>query len=430
MEPNVHAPDPPARSRRAAAVFAFAAGLALVAGLALLASCGGRGGDNGKTGDGGKAEPPKGGSGGSAQAGSGEWAAGGDGQKKGEEEDVAPTDRSSLTPREREAIQEELNGVKNNLLLGDPAGFERAFITSDVLKSVITDLKGKEVWAAMVKAAGGHETEFQKEYKGRIRALYDGLRVPGPRCRLDEATLKAVRNAGLPARMLFADTFANPLGRNYVVVLTGYPDDKGVASLVRFRFLPHHNIRKLYLSGEEVHESAADLAARETERIAGALREIAKAQEAFRAAACADRDGDGKGEFGFLEELAGRDPEEGDGSKRFESALPHDLRETAVSGVALWDGHLIRAFLPGEKGPSFRFREGRADARAAADAREKSWWALAWPAGEGFGQGLYFVGPSGTVLRSTAPSPWRGLEKAPPFAAGFREGGSGTPLDG
>ncbi|MCU0724081.1 MAG: hypothetical protein MUC63_10810, partial [Planctomycetes bacterium] len=377
----------------------------------------------GKKGEGGAgsggANPPadKGGAGGAPEAQKGEWAAGGGEKKEGEEEDAAPTDRSSMTPREREAIQQELDGVKNNLLLGDPSGFEKAFVTWDVLKSVITDLKGKEVWAAMVKAAGGHETQFQKDYKARIRALYEGLRAPGPKCRLDEAQLKSVRNA-LPAQMVFADTFANPLGRNTVVVLTGFPDGKGIGSLLRFRFLPHHNIRKLYLSGEEAHESAADLAAREPDRIAEALADVARAQEAYRASALADADGDGAGEYGFLEELAGYAPDPAERPKRFESTLPYDLREVAVSGVALRDGLLIRVILPGDGAARFRHRDGRGDA------------------GEGVGRGLYLVGPSGVVLRSKVPSPYRGLEKAPPPACGLKEKGpgadrgDGTPLDG
>jgi len=397
----------------------LALGLAFTA--SFLGSCGPRGGDGGNPGAGAK---------GTGSAGDKKGAAPSDGgQEQGkaeEEEGGARTDRPSLLPRETERLQEALNALKNHLLYGDPKGFEEGFTPVESLKSVITDVKGKAAWEAMVKAAGGDEIEYKKAYRARIKDLYEGLRKHG---------IRAIRDAGLPASMLFAETFANPLGRNVVVLLAGFPDAKGLAGVLRIRALPHQNIRKWYLTGEETLESAADLETGESAGIAEALGAIARAQEAYRAAAVSDGDGDGAGEYGFLEALAGVESETAPSGKSFESPLPPDLREVAVSGVALRGGHLIRLFLPGATAAAFRSRDGRADGVKAADAREKIWWALAWPAAEGFGRGLYFAGPSGTVLQSKAPSPYRGLAAAPPPAAGFREKGAqadrgmGTPLD-
>ena len=71
---------------------------------------------------------------------------------------------------------------------------------------------------------------------------------------------------------------------------------------------------------------------------------------------------------------------------------------------------------------------------ALTDAREKTWCAAAWPVSPELGAGLYFVGPSGKVLVSKSPSPYFGIEKAPPTGMGFVEAGekaarcAGTPL--
>ncbi|MHC4600410.1 MAG: hypothetical protein ACYS47_15550, partial [Planctomycetota bacterium] len=96
--------------------------------------------------------------------------------------------------------------------------------------------------------------------------------------------------------------------------------------------------------------------------------------------------------------------------------------------------HLIRLHLPGEGKKTYADRMGELESAGVTDLRERVWCALAWPVAKGCGEGLYFVGPSGEVLRAGNPSPFHGLETAPSPAVGFKEKnapaskGWGTPV--
>jgi len=89
----------------------------------------------------------------------------------------------------------------------------------------------------------------------------------------------------------------------------------------------------------------------------------------------------------------------------------------------LWGAHLVRVYLPGAKAASFRHVDGQADAAGSADGREKTWWALAWPACGEVGARMYAVGPSGKVVMTRDRTPFRGLENPPPAWAAFKEKG-------
>jgi len=251
--------------------------------LLLPGSCG-----KGKTDTGGG---QSGGQAGGQAGGGSSKAEGGPNQQKQEQDEGQGTGKASLLPRETERLKEALVSLKNGLMYNDPGAFEDGFSTAEALKSVVTDVKGKAAWAAMEKEAGGDFIEFKKAYRARIRALFDGLRLKGGSCRLDEAQWKAMAEAGRPAVMLFADTFANPLGRNYVVLLAGFPDKDGMAGLLRFRALPHQNIRKWYLAGGETLDSVARLTDKERESVREALLLIHAGQEAYRGSRASDADG-------------------------------------------------------------------------------------------------------------------------------------------
>jgi hypothetical protein len=345
---------------------------------------------------------------------------GGKGGRVGEveEEEEGP---SSLRPRERQRLVAALQALQNNLLLADPEGFETSFLTVSALGSILSSALGKEAWKKMVAAGGGDRLDFEVEYKKSIRSLYDDLREPGGRCGLDRATLQAVRNSGIPPTLLFADTFASPLGRNFIVALAGLKDDRGLKALLRIRAMPHHNKQKWYLHGDERIDTLDDRVAGERADIGSALETISKEQDAFRGDKVIDRDSDGKGEFGFLPELSGIVELRGSENRREGGGIPPLLREVAVNGVALLGTHLISVHLPGDSVKTFGDRPGAQETSKITDLRERVWCAVAWPVAKGCGRGLYFVGPSGRVLVSEKPSSFFGLESPPPPAVGFRQ---------
>lgn len=331
-----------------------------------------------------------------------------------------------LLPGERRGVVEALETFKNTVFLNDPEGFEQGFLTVRDLKSIVLDLRKKEGWNAMLAPHGGDELEFEKHYRRSIRDFYDDLHPGGDRLGLSEAAFKAVKNSATPPALLLAQTFRFAGDRSRVVVLGGFYDGDALVGLLRLRAMPHQNRRPWLLVGDERLEAVDDLRAGESERVGGALRVLAAAQEGFRKAVSVDRDGDGKGECGFLAELAGVAELRGGQGARVTPDLPMQLREVAGDGTALTGGFLLRLFLPGAAGPVSEERLGAPEPASLTDLRETSWCALAWPAAKGCGAGLYLVGPRGVVLRAEGDTAFAGFAHAPPAAAAFGPGEEGS----
>lgn len=328
----------------------------------------------------------------------------------------------SVTKGERKRLNQALGALKNNVLLGDPDGFRQSFLDVVSLRSIITATKGPEAWQARLREAGAEDDlDFEKAYGDRLERLYEGLRIPGERCELTQERIMALRGAGDPD-ILLADTFASGLGRNFVVVQAALRLDETVVGLLRLRSIPHKNQLKWYFHGDERIASMERLASSESERLNACLKALVRAQKAFCDAAAADVDGDGRGEFAFLPELAGLEDARGADEPYAADELPPLLREVSVRHFALVDTHLVRVFLPGPEGWLQARREGFPEAASVTDARESMWCAVAWPLAEGVGDRIYFVGPSGTVLRSAEPASARGPGQAPPAAIGLADG--------
>ncbi|GEM_PF-3136519 len=348
---------------------------------------------------------------------------------EGGEEDVSGT----LRPGEKRRLEEALEGLKNSLLYGDPDGFIQGYMSVGDLQSVIEATKGKDAWKERLEEAGGDALEFEKVYRNRLMALYEDLREPGGRCGLSAEAFQAIRSAAKPSRFLFADTFLNPLGRNFIVILGGLSGPEGLRGLIRLRSIPHRNRRKWYLHGDEKIESLPALERREAERIAGALAALQRAQEAFRKSCAVDRDGDGKGEYAFLTELAGLVAARGSEATHVAEGLPEAFLEVSVSGKVLYKTHLITLYLPWKGGYAVEDHPGVLEPSEVTDARETLWYAFAWPVARGCGHGLYFAGPSGPVLKRQGDSPFHGPGKAPAPRAAGRPGGAPQwvrPLEG
>jgi prepilin-type N-terminal cleavage/methylation domain-containing protein len=139
-----------------------------------------------------------------------------------------------------------------------------------------------------------------------------------------------------------------------------------------------------------------------------ALREIAKAEDLFRAGALVDVNADGRGEYALLQELCGdANPRSYAGGPRAGAApapLPQFRLKATPDGDYETCGYRFRIVLPGEKGVGVREGSagaaGRIDPRLAADL----WSVYAWPVRrEGFipaatGGRTFFANQAGEVL--------------------------------
>ncbi len=141
---------------------------------------------------------------------------------------------------------------------------------------------------------------------------------------------------------------------------------------------------------------------------ARALREVVAAQEMVRGAALVDADGDGRGEYAFLQEISGErtprtfTPPAGGGGPT--APLPQFRHTVLEGGEAEVCGYRFRVYLPGKGGRAV----GETRAAPAGDpdpALARSiWCAYAWPvrregdATVATGRRTFFVNQAGDVL--------------------------------
>lgn len=195
-----------------------------------------------------------------------------------------------------------------------------------------------------------------------------------------------------------------------------------------------------------------DIPARE-KAVVAELASIAAAQEEFRGKAWVDQDGDGRGEYGLLSELAGgrpfrkhggfSEPGAGDG------LISRVFRNVSEKGYIEKYGYYFMVFLPGASWAdaipdSVDLKPGSRD---FADGQERFWRVFAWPAvKDGTGRTVFFIDQSGAIYRSDnavqgydgwtkMPAPWdvndsvspnpRSLDAAKAWTAGGRPAGGG-----
>ncbi|MHC4600575.1 MAG: hypothetical protein ACYS47_16385, partial [Planctomycetota bacterium] len=140
------------------------------------------------------------------------------------------------------------------------------------------------------------------------------------------------------------------------------------------------------------------------------LDHMADVQEDFRKRALVDQDGDGKGEYGLLSELAGCTTHVRGGGKRVPRANPWpDLRMATEfgkvndAGYSLRDGYHFQIFVRGAEGlvtDSDPPPRGNADA-ANAQEEEGGWCGYAWPQEwDKTGKAVYFCNGKGRTWES------------------------------
>ena len=124
------------------------------------------------------------------------------------------------------------------------------------------------------------------------------------------------------------------------------------------------------------------------------LRKIALAQEHFSRQRWIDVDRDGRGEFGYLQELCGiawRDARRGDRAPRLDPVLGESVR--SAFGIASWGGYAFLLYLPGSRlaVPESDPLPPATPPGVTADRQERHWVAYAWPLEHGTTGGRAFA---------------------------------------
>jgi len=112
------------------------------------------------------------------------------------------------------------------------------------------------------------------------------------------------------------------------------------------------------------------------------LHSLTAAQAEFRRAAEVDQDADGKGEYGFFQEMLGLAPARGRGVKLDPPYLPRSLGESMVGGSARKSGYLFKIYLPGDRGSALGEEDGKPLPVAKGDGvnmQELCFVCYAWP---------------------------------------------------
>ncbi len=154
---------------------------------------------------------------------------------------------------------------------------------------------------------------------------------------------------------------------------------------------------------------AARVAANESAAVAN-LRTISSAQAQYQAAARADIDADGYGEYGTLAEMGGtrgvRTAADGTaGAPLLVSVLSQSFGLLNMNGEANRSGYLYRVFLPSQSGPATTEMTESGDFSAAVDVdgSETTWCVYAWPQNIGnTGTRTFFVNQSAEVTSADA----------------------------
>lgn len=154
------------------------------------------------------------------------------------------------------------------------------------------------------------------------------------------------------------------------------------------------------------------------------LRSIASAQAQAQASAVIDTDGDTRGEYAYLGELAGSKPLRVPGGIGTEPLYPMLLSsafaEVSPSGIVKRSGYLFRVFLPGatvnKRTPGLP--EG-SPAQPDGDNAEILWCAYAWPIKAGStGTRAFFMNQEGDLLATpNNDEAYSGEDRMPAFDA-------------
>jgi len=162
----------------------------------------------------------------------------------------------------------------------------------------------------------------------------------------------------------------------------------------------------------------------------GTLRTVVYSQAQFKAAAVVDQDGDGIGEYGYFQELAGAAA-----PRTVANQIPTDVRlgeyvtqvlgRVSPQGIATKSGYCFKMFLPSASGPAGETSPLSAGKAEDADLQEQAFICYAWPVTfESSGMRCFVVNQRGNVFTAknsgAGGSPtYDGFNKAPDATAAF-----------
>ncbi len=153
----------------------------------------------------------------------------------------------------------------------------------------------------------------------------------------------------------------------------------------------------------------------------GALTAMKVAQQVFKTRRLVDLDGDGNGEYAFLQELAGAVPPRG----RVRTLKPGEILGShfgvTTGGIATKSGYCFQLFLPSDDeagGDAIPETDGAPAAVVAdADAQEVRWACYAWPTvNKSTGHRVFVVNQNNVVYESDnagAGQQYSGLNNGP-----------------
>ncbi len=155
----------------------------------------------------------------------------------------------------------------------------------------------------------------------------------------------------------------------------------------------------------------------------GTLKSVCTAQEQFRMAVCVDQDGNGQGEYGFFQELAGTAGLRGnkEGKSLSESPyIPAAMGYLDEKGRIYRNGYYFKIYLPGAESaavPGISLPDP--DAKAAP-RQEQAWCIYAWPVQYGVtGRRTFFMNQSGRIYYTYASVKNYGGDNEPAVEAAF-----------
>jgi len=138
------------------------------------------------------------------------------------------------------------------------------------------------------------------------------------------------------------------------------------------------------------------------------LRNISSAQAQFQASGAADRDGDGRGEFGTFRELCGVAALPGRDLPLDPPVLSGAFRRPLPDGRISRSGYYFRIFLATNTGTGFSGDDdllGSDSLSPGPVAGEKYWCCYAWPVRWGnSGESTFFVNQAGDILAADSPT--------------------------
>jgi len=153
----------------------------------------------------------------------------------------------------------------------------------------------------------------------------------------------------------------------------------------------------------------SEMGANETAAIA-TLKALATAQHQFRLSRTVDQDGDGRGEYGFLQELAGDEIPRSCTAPLQSGAFISASLGVTTNGTPVRSGYVFQIYLPTSDNGTRRETDGAAPTRRTeANYQETAWTCYAWPERMDYsGNRIFVINEAGQVMASDNTGPRQG----------------------